>query len=59
MVRELRKYGVNVAGTSKTKWFGQAVYEVEGIPLFILVDLSQMNHHYSGMKELALCLTQP
>ncbi len=30
LVRELRKYGVHMAGISKTKWFGQAVYEVEG-----------------------------
>ena len=30
MVRELKKYEVSVAGISETKWFGQAVYEVEG-----------------------------
>ena len=30
MVRELKKYEVSVTGISETKWFGQAVYEVEG-----------------------------
>ena len=30
MVQELKKYGVNVTGISETKWFGQAVYQVEG-----------------------------
>ena len=30
MVRELKKYGINVTGISETKWFGQAVYQVEG-----------------------------
>lgn len=30
MVRELKKYNVKVAGISETKWFRQAVYEVEG-----------------------------
>ena len=30
LVRELKKYDVQVTGISETKWFGQAVYEVEG-----------------------------
>ena len=30
MVQELKKYGVSVTGISETKWFGQAVYQVEG-----------------------------
>ena len=30
LVRELKKYDVHVTGISETKWFGQAVYEVEG-----------------------------
>ena len=30
MVRELKKYEVSMTGISETKWFGQAVYEVEG-----------------------------
>ena len=30
MVQELKKYGVSVTGISDTKWFGQAVYQVEG-----------------------------
>ena len=29
-MRELKKYEVSVTGTSESKWFGQAVYEVEG-----------------------------
>ena len=30
MVQELKKYGMGVTGISETKWFGQAVYQVEG-----------------------------
>ena len=30
LVHELKKHGVHVTGISETKWFGQAVYEVEG-----------------------------
>ena len=30
LVRELKKYDVHVTGISETKWFSQAVYEVEG-----------------------------
>ena len=30
MVMELKKYRVNVVGISETKWFGSAVYSVEG-----------------------------
>ena len=30
MVQELKKYGMSVTGISETKWFGQAVYQVEG-----------------------------
>ena len=30
MVRELKKYNMNLVGISETKWFGQAVYKVEG-----------------------------
>ena len=30
LVRELKKYDVHVTGISETKWFGKAVYEVEG-----------------------------
>ncbi len=29
MVREFNKYGINIAGISETKWFGQVVYMVE------------------------------
>ncbi len=29
MVCEFKKYGINIAGISETKWFGQAVYMVE------------------------------
>ena len=30
MVCELKKYNVNIAGISETKWFDQSIYEVEG-----------------------------
>ena len=30
MVNQLKKFQVNIAGISETKWFGAAVYEVEG-----------------------------
>ena len=30
MIREFRKYRINIAGISETKWFGQDIYEVEG-----------------------------
>ena len=30
MVQELKKYGMNVVGISETKWFGNAVYDVDG-----------------------------
>ena len=30
MLQELKKYGVRVTGINETKWFGQAVYQVEG-----------------------------
>ena len=30
MVQELKKYGVSVTGISETKWFGRAVFQVEG-----------------------------
>ena len=32
MVREFKKYGVQLAGTciSETKWFGEAIYQVDG-----------------------------
>ena len=29
MVRELRRFGMSVVGTSETKWFGSAVYDVD------------------------------
>ena len=29
MVHELKKYKVNAAGISESKWFGEAVYQVE------------------------------
>ena len=29
MVREMKKYEVSLTGIRETKWFGQAVYEVE------------------------------
>ena len=28
MVREFKKYGVQLAGISETKWFGEAIYQV-------------------------------
>ena len=30
MVQELKRFRMNITGISETKWFGQAVYEVEG-----------------------------
>ena len=30
MVKELKKYKVNMAGISETKWLGQFVYNVGG-----------------------------
>ena len=30
IIREFRKYRINIAGISETKWFGQDMYEVEG-----------------------------
>ena len=30
MVQELKKYRMNITGISETKWFGQAMYNVEG-----------------------------
>ena len=30
MVREFKKYRINIAGISETEWFGQDMYEVEG-----------------------------
>lgn len=30
MVQELKRFGMNITGISETKWFGQAVYNVEG-----------------------------
>ena len=30
MVMELKKYRMNVVGISETKWFGSAVYSVDG-----------------------------
>jgi hypothetical protein len=30
MVQELKKYRINVVGISETKWFGNAVYDVDG-----------------------------
>ena len=30
MVREFKKYGVQLAGISETKWFGEAIYQVDG-----------------------------
>ena len=31
MVMEFKKYRVNVVGISETKWFGSAVYSVDGL----------------------------
>ena len=33
MVREMRRFGVNIMGISETKWFGAAVYDVDGFTL--------------------------
>ena len=33
MVQELKRYGVNVVGIIETKWFGQAVYDIEGFTI--------------------------
>ena len=30
MVQELRKFGLSVVGISETKWFGNAIYDVDG-----------------------------
>ena len=30
MVQELRKYRMSITGINETKWFGQAMYNVEG-----------------------------
>ena len=30
MVRELHRFGISVVGISETKWFGSAVYDVDG-----------------------------
>ena len=30
MVQELKRFGMNITGISETKWFGEAVYDVEG-----------------------------
>ena len=30
MVQELRKFGLSVVGISDTKWFGNAIYDVDG-----------------------------
>ena len=34
MINELKQFKVNIAGISETKWFGAAVYEVEGFRIF-------------------------
>lgn len=60
MVRELKKYEMSVtSGISETIRFRQAVYEVESYSISTLAGLSPRSPHYSGMKVLALCLTQP
>ena len=30
MVQELHRFGINVVGVSETKWFGSAIYDVDG-----------------------------
>ena len=30
MVQELKRFNMNITGISETKWFGKAIYEVEG-----------------------------
>ena len=39
MVMELKKYRMNVVGISETKWFGSAVYKVDGYVILHSVDL--------------------
>ena len=41
MVRELKKYKMNIVGVSETKWFGNAVYDLLATYCFILDRLYQ------------------
>ena len=56
MAQELNRFRMNVTGIRETKWFGQAVYEVEGytIPNSQLDIKTQENlKQPSRMRELA------
>ena len=58
MVQELKRFRMNITGISETKWFGQAVYNVEGTPYSTQDDQFQRRpKQLNEERELALFWT--
>ena len=42
MVRELRRFGMSVVSISETKWFGSAMYDVDGYLIQVVLCLGKV-----------------
>ena len=50
---KLERFKMNITGISETKWFGKAVYKVEGYTIFCTLDIQswEKENQLIGTKE--------